>query len=217
MNPNQTLTPDPKPDFGGSAGAAAATQQKAARQMALDVKNKAADTAAEATQKVKAGAAKVTREASNYLDNVVRTQKETLAEKIEEYRDAARAAVDKLQDEEHATAARKIDTAAAKLDEVAGFLRRTEPSDLLAEAGEFAHRRPEIVFGGLFLAGLGLARFLKASRRPRRSNGLDYQSSELAQSGASSMPRGYSAPEGVHASSPAMSAPSSATSTGGNY
>jgi hypothetical protein len=39
---------------------------------------------------------------------------------------------------------------------------------LLSDASRMARKRPELVFGGLFLAGLGLARVMKSSARERR-------------------------------------------------
>lgn len=112
--------------------------------------------------------------AGDYVVQVAREQKEHLANKVDEYRDAAQAAVENLHDEEHVIAADKIKWVASSLDRVSKYLRQTEPRELLQGANDFARRRPDVVFGGLFIVGLGLARFLKASNEPRR----DQQSSQ---------------------------------------
>lgn len=124
--------------------------------------------ASEGIDEVKDKAQEAAGKAGDYVVKLARDQKENLANKVDEYRDAAQAAVGKLQDEEHAVAAEKIKWAASGLDRVSKYLRETEPRELLHGANDFARRRPDVVFGGLFMVGLGLARFLKASNEPRR-------------------------------------------------
>ena len=58
---------------------------------------------------------------------------------------------------------------AEQLGSLANYLRQKEPADFLEDLEAFTRRRPEIVFGALFVLGLGAARFLKASRSPARS------------------------------------------------
>ncbi len=157
------------PNPGADVGDRVEAGKQAVKDRVEDAKAQAQEVASKTSADVKAGAQQAAAEAGGYLEKVVREQKGTLADTVDEYRDAARAAVDKLTDEEHSVAAQKIDRAADQLDRVSTFLRDTQPQDLLAEAGHLARRRPEYVFGGLFLAGLGLARFLKASERTRRS------------------------------------------------
>ncbi|MGI8955634.1 MAG: hypothetical protein ACR2II_01815 [Chthoniobacterales bacterium] len=125
-------------------------------------------TAAEGVDKAKDKAQEAAGQAGDYVVKLARDQKENLANKVDEYRDAAQAAVEKLQDEEHAVAADKIKWAASSLDRLSKYLRETEPRELLQGANDFARQRPDVVFGGLFMVGLGLARFLKASNEPRR-------------------------------------------------
>ncbi len=129
-----------------------------------DLKAKAGEKIHEAEDQ----AQEVAGQAGDYVVKLARDQKENLANKVDEYRDAAQAAVDKLHDEEHAVAADKIKWAASSLDRLSKYLRDTEPRELLQGANDFARRRPDVVFGGLFMVGLGLARFLKASNEPSR-------------------------------------------------
>ena len=100
-------------------------------------------------------------------------QKSALVDKFDEYKGAILAASDKLESEDDTVAANKIRKVAKGLDNLSGYLRDTDPSDLYDEAGRIARKHPEIVFGGLFIAGLGLARFMKSSAEERRRDQRD--------------------------------------------
>lgn len=162
---------------GSTAGQLRQTGQPGNPSTGRELKAKASEGIDEAKDKAQEAAGK----AGDYAVKLARDQKENLANKVDEYRDAAKAAVEKLQDEEHAVAADKIKWAASSLDRLSKYLRETEPRELLQGANDFARRRPDVVFGGLFMVGLGLARFLKASNEPRR----DQQSSQSYPSPAS--------------------------------
>lgn len=53
--------------------------------------------------------------------------------------------------------------AAEQVDRLSSYLRDRELGEVVRDAETFARRRPELFLGGTFLAGLLLARFLKAS------------------------------------------------------
>jgi hypothetical protein len=90
---------------------------------------------------------------------------------MRKYAEALRAASERLRNEEQGNVlADPAQKAAEQLEGMSSFLREKEPADFLDELETFARRRPEVVFGGLFVVGLAAARFLKASRRrPRRA------------------------------------------------
>ena len=52
---------------------------------------------------------------------------------------------------------------AEKLEQAADNVQSRDPGMILHDVERAARRRPEIFFGGMFLAGLVLSRFLKAS------------------------------------------------------
>src|SRR4051812_304526 len=62
------------------------------------------------------------------------------------------------------------DTAASQVDRFAGRIRTSSPSDMIAEAEQFARRQPAVFLGGALLLGAVAARFLKAS--PQAGSGM---------------------------------------------
>jgi gas vesicle protein len=152
---------------GSSASPQERIEQQAgeAAAKAREVKEAAARKATETYEQAKSGAADLARQASEYLHQATQSQKGVLAGKVDEYRDAARAASEKLKEEQHGPVAERVERIAGQLDRLSGYLRNTEPAALLEDVEDFARRRPEVVLGTMFVAGLAAARFLKASKR----------------------------------------------------
>ena len=61
--------------------------------------------------------------------------------------------------------------AADQIDAISKYVRITSFQTMLGDAGQFARRRPEVFLGGTLLAGLLVARFLKAST-PRNTQAM---------------------------------------------
>jgi hypothetical protein len=76
---------------------------------------------------------------------------------------AFRQAAQKLREEEEPRLAGYTEAIAEQLEDASEYLQRRGPRDLLDDTRRLARRRPELVLGGMFLGGLALARFLKAS------------------------------------------------------
>lgn len=129
-----------------------------------ELKQKATEKGTEAVADLKAGAQTAVREAKDYGRSMIQEQKESLATKVQEYASAARAASERLRTDDDALAG-PAERAASQLDRMSNYLRDKQPADLLDDIESLARRRPEIVFGGMFVAGLAAARFFKASRR----------------------------------------------------
>lgn len=64
---------------------------------------------------------------------------------------------------ENETLASYVDMASDQLRRFADHIRQRGVSDMLDDVHNFARRRPALFIGGAFLAGLGIARFLKSS------------------------------------------------------
>ena len=139
-------------------------QKQRAKEQAENLKANAQQLKEDVRQQAKSTA----RDAQASVERLVASRSQQAATKVNEFRDAARAAAERLDEDDHSPTANTIKKAADGLDRVSGYLENTEPKDMINDASDFARRRPEIVFGGLFLAGLGLARFLKASSEPRQ-------------------------------------------------
>ncbi|MCA1659283.1 MAG: hypothetical protein LC642_01895, partial [Verrucomicrobiaceae bacterium] len=107
-----------------------------------------------AMDQVKTGAASAAQQAREAGASYVAKQKETLANKVGEYAEAAHAAAERLKAEEGNMLAEPAGRAAAQLDRLSGYLREKEPMDLIDDLETLARRRPEVIFGGLFVAGL---------------------------------------------------------------
>ena len=89
---------------------------------------------------------------------------------VHKYAEAVRAASERLRNEEGNVLADPAQKAAEQLERMSSYLREKEPADFLDDLESFARRKPEVVFGALFVVGLAAARFFKASRRrPRRA------------------------------------------------
>ncbi len=98
---------------------------------------------------------------SNYIDE----QKEKLAGQIVRYTEAVKAACETLQNGDANLLVSPGQRASRQMERAAEYLRNHDAKDFLNDLGDLARRRPEIVFGGLFVAGLASVRFLKASSR----------------------------------------------------
>ncbi len=125
------------------------------RQVAADLK----DSGGEALQTAKEAG-------TNFLDE----QKEKFAARIDHYKDAVKAACDTLNTTDANPLVSPAQRASHQMERAAEYLRGHTAADLLDDLGNFARRRPEIVFGAMFVAGLASVRFLKASARERRGS-----------------------------------------------
>ena len=95
-------------------------------------------------------------------------QKTRAAEKIEGYGSAVHRAAEKLRDENDENLAHYADVVANEFDRAAGYLRQRDLRSLMHDIEDGIRRRPEIALGALFIAGLAIARFVKASSPPPR-------------------------------------------------
>jgi hypothetical protein len=145
------------------ASAAVSDVKVEAREAASAIRSEAASLAHEA----QAAASDAARQAKEEGRNFLQRQKERATEEVSHFEAAIRRASDTLREEDDQNLADYADRAAHRLSRIKDYLQRQELGDLLNDVEQTARRRPELVFGGLFVAGLAAARFLKASSRPR--------------------------------------------------
>lgn len=147
-------------------------QQAAAKQEEL--KRQAADVADAAKQKACEAAEQAKHSGVQYAHE----KKARVAEEIGVFSNAIRKASGKLHEEEHGSIASYVDVAAEQLDRCRQSLESKEINEIVDDVQDFARRRPEVVYGGMFVAGLAAMRFLKASkparsRQPQQDLSLD--------------------------------------------
>jgi hypothetical protein len=71
------------------------------------------------------------------------------------------------EDEATSMLADYTEKCADQLDRLSDYLKQKDLRSLFDDAQTMARRHPELFFGALFFGGLALARFLKASAKPR--------------------------------------------------
>jgi DNA-binding ferritin-like protein len=89
-------------------------------------------------------------------------QRNRLVDELSHVGHAFREATNSLrQDQDHNVAA-CTEFVAERTEQVADYLRSSNIHQFRGDVERFARRRPEVFFGGMFLVGLALSRFLKA-------------------------------------------------------
>ena len=165
----ETPSGTPEPSEGTAQEAAKQAAQTAQVQLEK-LKGTAREQGSAALEEIKTAAQSAAREAQEAGRDFVHEQKEKLAQKVDEYAEAVRAASERLRSEEGNVLATPAQRAAEQLGRISSYLREKEPGDALDDLESFARRKPEVVFGAFFAVGLAAARFFKASRkRPRRA------------------------------------------------
>jgi len=89
-------------------------------------------------------------------------QKERLGEGLSHVSQAFRQATDSLRRDNDHNVAACTQFVAEGTDRMSDYLRSGDMGRFRGDVERFARRRPEVFFGGMFLAGLAISRFLKA-------------------------------------------------------
>jgi hypothetical protein len=152
-----TATPnlDPSHELPPAQGVKAQAQDLAegakeqAKNLASDAKDQAKDMA---------------NQARDHVQQLVGQQKDQAAERLGSLAEALREAGRKLNEGEKAgDFGQYADRAAQQVERFSGYLRENDLRGFVRDTENFARRRPEVFLGGTLIAGLMLARFLKAS------------------------------------------------------
>jgi vacuolar-type H+-ATPase subunit H len=155
-----------------------------AKRQAEELSQKAGEKAREAGDSLKrAGrdAAQRASEAARQTGDQVRERasammadrKSRLADEVGVFGQALHRAADTLDENDDAALGSYAHQAGDMIDSCARYLRDADPSEVIRGVSNFTRRHPELVLGGLFLAGVSLARFLKAS--DRRQDRYDFE------------------------------------------
>src|SRR3954464_8668058 len=147
----QTATPtlDPSHELPGATGAFQEAKEQA-KTLAGDAKEQAKDMAGQAR---------------DHVQTLVGQQKDQAADRLHSLADVLREAGHKLDEGRQAgDFGQYADRAAQQVEKLSSYLRDHELKDFVRDTETFARRRSEVFLGGTLVAGLMLARFLKASR-----------------------------------------------------
>jgi len=145
------------------------SQTSTAAEGRADKDESARDTGSEGSQGAGGGfnprdaASRLTDRFSEQGDALLREQQRQTAESIHRVAVAAHTAAERLDAMNEPRAAAVVDIAGEEVDEIANYLASNGPREVISDVGRAVRRHPEATLGGLFLLGLGVARFLKAT------------------------------------------------------
>lgn len=142
----------------------------------------------EATSTIKEGAMEALESAKQAGEDLFTTQKRNFVEKIEKYRSALTEARQSLDRDEVNMLVGPVDKATDILERAGRYLQNCDRGKFLRDAGDLARRKPEWVFGALFVAGLAGGRFLKAAAPKTPAAPARTSTPPVAPSAASSLP-----------------------------
>lgn len=155
-----------------TSGAAASLQHEA-----YQTRDEMRRAAEEAGEQMRDSAARTAAQAREQVGAAAERQKDWVSDEIQHVGEAIRSAADHLHTTDDDRVASYADMAAEQLESTAGYLRKRDVGGLVDDMSRLAKRRPELFLGGMFVAGLGISRFLKASQHddatdPVRSHAL---------------------------------------------
>ena len=176
MNEEKTSATELKPsETSPSPGSGLQQRAKETAQTAKKeietLKSATREESSAAVEQIKTAAQSAAVQAHEAGRDFIDEQKENLAQKVDEYTQALRVASEKLRSDEGNILGGPAQKAADRLEGMSGYLREKQLPDVLDDLEAYARRKPEVVFGGLFVVGLAAARFFKASQRRRRRAG----------------------------------------------
>ena len=137
--------------------------RKTMAERSREAKTQMKEGARQASQTIRRKSGEAAHQLQEKSNEFVQTRKSELAGKVSGCGAAVRRAADKLRDEEDPNIAHYADMVADRFEQAGQYLETSDLRAMYHDVENFARRRPEIVLGGMFVAGLALARFLKAS------------------------------------------------------
>ncbi len=97
-------------------------------------------------------------------DSLANEQKQTATSYLNDFSEAVNSLTSTLDERGHGTIASYTRSAADELRRMGGSIEARDYSELARDVGAFAQRNPAVFFGGAFVIGFGIARFLASSR-----------------------------------------------------
>jgi len=144
--------------------------QSAAGDVVGRLRESTRETAGQAKEKVAEMTRAITGSLKEEAERLFDEQKEKASGKVGRVGKSLNQAAHALRAVKADAVAEYVDTAAERVQGFSDYIEERNLAQVLEDAGELARRNPGLVVGGMFLAGLAAARFLKAST-PEGGNG----------------------------------------------
>jgi hypothetical protein len=128
-----------------------------------EIKDQTQQKASELKERVQQKAAELKDQAAHQAASRVDTQRETAAQGIGSIAQALRQTSRQMSDQDQLGMTSYIDQAADQVERLSSYLQSNDINRLVGDVERFARRQPAVFLGGMFLAGLLGARFLKSS------------------------------------------------------
>jgi hypothetical protein len=135
-------------------------QQQIAR--AAEGASKAAERLGESAEHATSVAIEKVRQVRDDAQSGIEQQRDQVAERIRRLSGVLRAGSQTLSTDDP-LAQQLFETAGERIEQVADYIKEITPGDLADDITSLARRRPGLFFGGSFILGLALGRFVKSS------------------------------------------------------
>ena len=94
---------------------------------------------------------------------ILTTKKSDVASELTKVAGAIRRAAEKLNDQDSAAVARHVETAAGRVERAASYLEQRDLNGVVEDVEALARRRPLWFLGGMLVAGIAAAQFVRAA------------------------------------------------------
>jgi gas vesicle protein len=141
------------------------SQGESFQEQASQTSQQARDQFRGAGEQIRESAQSTAEEVRRQGAGFVQDRKAQAADQLKSFSSAIRSAADRLHEENDHNLAAYAEATAERVESAARYLSERDFSRITDDVESFARRQPELFLGGMFLTGLGLSRFLKASRQ----------------------------------------------------
>lgn len=152
-------------DEGRADQSTAARAGEAVKEQARHVAGQLKEKAGQVRQQMSEKARHAAEQAESLAAGTAEQGKQRTVEELSHLSAAARAAAQTLREQQDVRIAGYADGLADQIERVTSYLRDKRVQDMARDVRQMARNHPALVMGGLFVAGLALARFLKATDR----------------------------------------------------
>lgn len=147
----------------GASGTSAHGAVDRLREGAAGASDRFRNSAEHLKEQAREQATQLAHQAKEQGQQYVDQYRSQLVDQVSGISSAIRASASQLQ-QNNVPVAGYVESLADQVDRVADWARNKELAEVARDVTSFARRHPEVVLGGMFVAGIAVARFLKAAR-----------------------------------------------------